>query len=49
MAELIREAIEEKLARRKVTPTAFGIVSSGYSDTGRLSGEVRPEPRAWRS
>jgi hypothetical protein len=49
MAELIREAIDEKLSRRKVVPRSFGVVSSGHTDTGRLSGEVRPEPRSWRS
>jgi hypothetical protein len=48
MAELIREAIEEKLERRKVVPLSFGIVSSGYTDTARLSGAARPEPRSWR-
>jgi hypothetical protein len=46
MAELIREAIEEKLARRKVPLTFFGVVSSGYSDTAERAGEVRPVPRS---
>ena len=49
MAELVREAIEEKLARRKVPITFFGIVSSAYTDTGRLAGEYMPEPDPWRS
>jgi hypothetical protein len=48
MAALIREALEEKLARRKVPLTLCGVVSSGYNDTSELAGEVRPEPRPWR-
>jgi len=48
MAALIREAIDEIVERHAPTPRSLGIGASGSHDTGRLAGEVRPEPRAWR-
>ncbi|MFN8518499.1 MAG: CopG family transcriptional regulator [Chloroflexota bacterium] len=48
MATLIREAIDEKVARTRPTPRSLGIGSSGYRDTARRAGDVRPEPRSWR-
>ena len=48
MAALIREAIDEVLERHAPPPRSLGVGASGTPDTGRLAGEVRPEPRAWR-
>ena len=48
MAALIREAIDEAVERHAPKPRSLGISASGTRDTGRLAGEVRPEPRPWR-
>jgi predicted transcriptional regulator len=48
MAALIREAIDETVERHAPKPRSLGIGASGVRDTGRLAGEVRPEPRSWR-
>lgn len=48
MAALIREAVDEFVERHAPKPRSLGIGASGSPDTGRLAGEVRPEPRAWR-
>jgi predicted transcriptional regulator len=48
MAAVIREAIDEAVERYAPKPRSLGIGASGTRDTGRLAGEVRPEPRAWR-
>jgi hypothetical protein len=48
MAELIREALEEKVNRHRPTPRSIGIGASGFSDTARRTGGERPEPRPWR-
>lgn len=49
MAQFIREAAEEKAYdARPPKPKSVGMAASGYSDTGRLAGEIRPEPRSWR-
>lgn len=48
MATIIREAIEEKVERLAPRPRSLGIGASGTTDTGRLAGDKRPEPRAWR-
>ncbi|MEO5704419.1 MAG: CopG family transcriptional regulator [Candidatus Limnocylindrales bacterium] len=48
MAALIREAIDDAVARHAPRPRSLGIGASGRGDTGRLAGEIRPEPRAWR-
>jgi len=48
MAAVIREAIDEAVERHAPMPRSLGIGASGMPDTGRLAGEVRPEPRAWR-
>lgn len=47
MASLIREAIEEKTTPKRPKPR-FGIFDSGYTDTGRMAGEFKYEPRSWR-
>jgi predicted transcriptional regulator len=48
MAAVIREAIDEAVERHAPAPRSLGIGASGKPDTGRLAGEVRPEPRPWR-
>ncbi len=48
IAELIREAIDEKLATLRPKPRSLGSGSSGFADTSELAGEQRPEPRSWR-
>jgi hypothetical protein len=48
MAALIREAIDEKASRLSPKPRSLGMGASGMSDTARLTGEERPEPRSWR-
>jgi metal-responsive CopG/Arc/MetJ family transcriptional regulator len=48
MASLIREAVEEKVRGYRPRPRSLGIGASGYTDTARLAGEERPEPRSWR-
>jgi Arc/MetJ-type ribon-helix-helix transcriptional regulator len=48
MAELVREAIEEKLATHRPKPRCLGIGASGHRDTARTASDERPEPRAWR-
>jgi hypothetical protein len=48
MATLIREAIDEKVARTRPVPRSLGIGSSGHRDTARRAGDARPEPRSWR-
>jgi len=48
IAALIREAIDEKVGRLAAKPQSLGVGASGVSDTARISGEERPEPRTWR-
>ncbi len=48
MATIIREAIDEKVERLAPKPRSVGVGASGTTDTGRRSGDERPEPRAWR-
>ncbi|GMV86300.1 MAG: hypothetical protein AMXMBFR80_21550 [Dehalococcoidia bacterium] len=48
IAAIIREAVEEKVATFRPRPRSLGIGASGHSDTARLAGEERPEPRPWR-
>jgi hypothetical protein len=49
MAELIREALEEKVVRsRSPRPRSLGSGASGHTDTARLAGDERPAPRSWR-
>ena len=45
MAELIREALLDKMESYHLQPRSLGIGSSGFADTARLAGEQRPEPR----
>jgi hypothetical protein len=52
--DVIREALAEKAARYVPTPRerplprSLGMGASGHTDTARLAGEERPEPRSWR-
>ena len=49
MAALIREAIDVTIERhRTAVPKSLGVGASGTTDTSRLAGEQRPEPRTWR-
>jgi predicted DNA-binding ribbon-helix-helix protein len=48
MAALIREAIDGTIAQHSSRPRSLGIAASGTTDTARLAGEQRPEPREWR-
>ena len=48
MATVIREAIDEKVARVRAWPRSLGVGASGATDTARRAGEERPEPREWR-
>jgi metal-responsive CopG/Arc/MetJ family transcriptional regulator len=48
MAELVREALEEKLAAQRPRPRSLGIGASGRSDTARATTTERPNPRPWR-
>lgn len=48
MAELVREALEEKLAALRPRPRCLGVGASGRHDTARRAAEERPEPRPWR-
>jgi predicted transcriptional regulator len=49
MAALIREALEEKTEAARPKPRSLGIAESGYRYTAEESGEMRFEPRTWRS
>lgn len=48
MAELVREALEEKLAAHRPAPRSLGIGASAHGDTARVASDERPEPRPWR-
>lgn len=48
MAELVRDALEQKLASHRPKPRCLGIGASGDHDTARRTADERPEPRAWR-
>jgi metal-responsive CopG/Arc/MetJ family transcriptional regulator len=48
MADLIREALEDKVRTDRPRPRSLGLGASGYSDTARRAGEERAVPRSWR-
>jgi hypothetical protein len=48
MAELIREALEEKAGSDRPRPRSLGLGASGHTDTAQRTGEERPQPRPWR-
>jgi len=48
MADLIREALEDKLAEERPRPRSIGIGASGHKDTSQRTANERPVPRSWR-
>jgi hypothetical protein len=46
IAELIREALEEKVGTYRPRPRSVGMGGSGHSDTAALAGDERPRPRS---
>jgi len=48
MADLIREALEDKVRTDRPRPRSLGMGTSGYSDTAQRTGEERAVPRSWR-
>ena len=47
MATVVREALEERVARARPTPRSLGAGASGSPDTALRTVVERPEPRAW--
>ena len=48
LAELVREALEAKLAAHRPVPRSLGIGASGHLDTARRTADEHPEPAPWR-
>jgi hypothetical protein len=48
MAELIREALEEKVATHRPLPRSLGLGESGFSNTSERTAGERAVPRSWR-
>lgn len=48
MANLIREALEEKVDEHRPRPRSLGLGASGHSDTSQRAGDERAVPRSWR-
>lgn len=48
MATVVREALEETVARVRPTPRSLGVGASGATDTARRTAAERPQPRPWR-
>jgi predicted DNA-binding ribbon-helix-helix protein len=48
MAELIREALEEKVRATRPRPRSLGLGASGHRETAQRTGDERPTPRSWR-
>ncbi len=48
MADLIREALEDKVATNHPRPRSLGLGASGHADTAQRAGNERPMPRSWR-
>jgi len=48
MADLIREALEDKVRTHRPRPRSLGMGASGRSDTAQRAGEERAVPRSWR-
>lgn len=48
MAELIREALEDKVGANRPRPRSLGLGASGHADTAQRATNERPQPRSWR-
>ena len=48
MAELIREALEEKVAQHRPRPRSLGIGDSGVGNLARRTAEEEFVPEDWR-
>jgi metal-responsive CopG/Arc/MetJ family transcriptional regulator len=48
MADLIREALEDKVGTDQPRPRSLGVGASGHADTAQRAGDERPVPRSWR-
>jgi len=48
MATVVREALEDRVARARPTPRSLGVAASGSTDTAWRTSVERPEPTAWR-
>lgn len=48
MADLIREALEEKVRSQRPGLRSLGSGASGHSDTSRRTADERPVSRTWR-
>jgi len=49
MGQLVRESLEETVKKKHPRPRSIGIFDSGYTDTAEKAGEIKFEPRTWRS
>ncbi len=47
MAAVIRDSLEARATAERPKPR-FGAFASGFTDTGRMAGEIQYEPRSWR-
>ena len=48
LATVVREALEERVARARPTPRSLGVGDSRSTDTAPRATAERPEPRACR-
>jgi metal-responsive CopG/Arc/MetJ family transcriptional regulator len=48
VAELIREALEDKVKTHRPRPRSLGIGASGHTNTARRTGEEPAIPEPWR-
>jgi Ribbon-helix-helix protein, copG family len=48
LAEVVREALDEKAREYRPKPTFIGIGRSGGSDLARTTANERVPPRSWR-
>jgi hypothetical protein len=48
MADLIREALEDRVGTDRPRPRSLGMGASGHTDTAQRSGNERPTARSWR-
>lgn len=48
VADLIREALEDKIGADHPRPRSLGLGASGQTDTAQRAADERPAPRSWR-